>query len=138
MIITLLSVFAIIAGFVMIKFDTTEDLGIGTVICGVIVLIVCGLLIGSAHIGVNINIKKNNVQYESLCKRLEIVNSEYEDVSKSDVIKDIAEWNEKVVSEKYWTYNPWTSWFYSKQITDAMQYIDVQEEEPCKWAEGEE
>ena len=128
MIITLLSVFVIIAGFVMIKFDTTEDLGTVTVIIGVIMLIACGLFIGEAHIGVNIEIKKNNVQYESLCKRLEIVNSEYEDVSKSDVIKDIAEWNKKVVSKKYWTYNPWTSWFCSKRIADAMQYIDVQEE----------
>ena len=41
----------------------------------------------------------NNIEYESLCNRLEIINSDYEDMSKSDVIKDVSEWN-KMVLEK--------------------------------------
>ena len=64
-----------------------------------IFLICCIFVIISAHVGENKNIEMNNIEYESLCQRLEIVNSEYEDMSKSDVIKDVSEWN-KMVLEK--------------------------------------
>ena len=57
--------------------------------------------------------------------KLEIT-SEYEDVSKSDVIKDIAEWNKNVYSEKHWAYNPWTSWFYFKRVADDMKMIEME------------
>ena len=49
---------------------------------------------------------------------------EYEDVSKSDVIKDISEWNKKVYGYKHWAYNPWTNWFYSKRVADDMKMIE--------------
>ena len=77
-----------------------------------------------AHVGVDAQIEENRIEYESLCQRYEIVTSEYEDVSKSDVIKDIAEWNKKVYSYKHWAYNPWTNWFYSKEIADHLQMIE--------------
>ena len=50
---------------------------------------------------------------------------EYEDVSKSDVIKDISEWNKKVYSCKHWANNPWTSWFYSKRVADSLEMIEM-------------
>ena len=56
---------------------------------GFICLIGCIIGIICAHVGENKNIEINNIEYESLCNRLEIVNSDYEDVSKSDVIKDV-------------------------------------------------
>ena len=77
-----------------------------------------------AHVGVDATIEENRIEYEALCERQEIVESKYEDVSKSDVIKDIAEWNKKVYSQKHWTYNPWTSWFYSKRVADDMKMIE--------------
>ena len=54
-----------------------------------------------AHIGIDVTIEENRIEYESLCERQEIVESEYEDVSKSDVIKDIAEWNKKAYTYKH-------------------------------------
>ena len=91
---------------------------------GFICLICCIVGIICAHVGENKNIEMNNIEYESLCQRLEIVNSEYEDMSKSDVIKDVSEWNKMVLEKKYWSKNPWTSWFFSQKVVDELKYID--------------
>lgn len=77
------------------------------------------------HIGVNAKIEQNNIEYNSLCERYEIVTSDYEDVSKSDVIKDIAEWNKKAYGYKHWAYNPWTNWFHSKRLADSLNMIET-------------
>lgn len=77
-----------------------------------------------AHVGVDAQIEENRIEYNALCQRYEIITSEYEDVSKSDVIKDIAEWNKKVYSTKHWAYNPWTNWFYSKRVADDLKMIE--------------
>ncbi len=97
-----------------------------------LLLFVGGGIIGSAmlciiiiaHIGVDAQIEENRIEYNALCQRYEIITSEYEDVSKSDVIKDIAEWNKKVYSTKHWAYNPWTNWFYSKRVADDLKMIE--------------
>ncbi len=91
---------------------------------GGIVAFILILIIISAHVGVDATITKNQIEYESLCERQELISSEYEDVSKSDVIKDIAEWNKEVYYYKHWAYNPWTSWFYSRKIADNMEMIE--------------
>ena len=100
-------------------------------------LFVCGGLIGFtmlcviiiAHIGVDAQIEENRIEYEALCERQEIANSDYEDVSKSDVVKDIAEWNKMVYSSKHWAYNPWTSWFYAKRVVDELEMIERRQNE---------
>jgi len=81
-----------------------------------------------AHVGVDAQIEENRIEYNALCQRYEIITSEYEDVSKSDVIKDIAEWNKIVYSTKHWAYNPWTNWFYSKRVADDLKMIERSEE----------
>lgn len=93
-------------------------------IFGSIFLASCIVVIICMHVAVNKNIEINRIEYEGLCHRLEIVNSDYEDVSKSDVIKDISEWNKAVLYKKYWAKNPWTSWFYSQKMVDELKYID--------------
>ena len=93
---------------------------------GFIFLICCIIGILCAHVGENKNIEMNNIEYESLCQRLEIINSEYEDMSKSDVIKDVSEWNKMVLEKKYWSKNPWTSWFFSQKVVDELKYIDYE------------
>ena len=72
-------------------------------------------------------IERNRMKYESLQRRIEVVNSEYEDASRSDLIKDINEWNEKVYDKKYWAESLWTNWFYNKNIVDELEYIDFEE-----------
>lgn len=90
----------------------------------IIVVIICIFLIITAQATANRDIKTNEIKYQTLLKRLEVISSEYEDISKVEVIKDVGEWNEKVASIKYWTYNPWTSWFNSKKLADSLEYIE--------------
>lgn len=77
-----------------------------------------------AHIGVDVDIERNRIEYEALCQRLEIADSDYEDVSKSDVVKDVANWNKNVYSYKYWSRNPWTNWFYSTRVADELELVE--------------
>lgn len=91
-------------------------------------LIISIVIIIASHVCADNVIKKNQINYEGLCKRYEIVKSEYEDVSKSDVIGDITAWNMEVYNTKYWTENPWTNWFNPKKIADNLYYIPLDEE----------
>ena len=129
MILTIIAILMIPVGVWMICKDKYEGIvyGIGLLltVCGGMLAFVMAVCIIIAHVGVDARIEENRIEYESLCQRYEIVTSEYEDVSKSDVIKDIAEWNKKVYSTKHWAYNPWTNWFYSKRIADDMKMIEV-------------
>lgn len=104
-----------------------DTAGITLSTVGFIILLMMILMIFAAHICVGARIERNKIKYDSLCERYEIVTSEYEDVSKSDVIKDIAEWNMEVHDYKYWAYNPWTNWFYSRRVADEMKMIEVTE-----------
>ena len=106
--------------------DIEYDIPVVLSVVGFICLICCIIGILCGHVGENKNIEMNNVEYESLCQRLEIVNSEYEDMSKSDVIKDVSEWNKMVLEKKYWSKNPWTSWFFSQKVVDELKYIDYE------------
>ena len=128
MILTIIIVIVAVIGIVMLnksEYDgITYGLGLLFTVTGGIMAFIAVACIVCAHIGVDAQIEKNRIEYESLCERNEIVVSEYEDVSKSDVIKDIAEWNKKVYSYKHWAYNPWTNWFYSKRVVDQMKMIE--------------
>lgn len=134
MIFTLGSIALIILAFIFYRISrhcyyNVEDFFDGaSFLCGLVGgagILVCVLAITLAHVGVNCRIEENQIAYENLCDRLEVINSDYEDVSKSDVIKDIGEWNSKVHSTKYWSENPWTSWFHSQREADALQYIEI-------------
>lgn len=105
-----------------IEYDIPVVLSVVWFIC----LICCVIGIICAHVGENKNIEMNNIEYESLCQRLEIINSDYEDMSKSDVIKDVSEWNKMVLEKKYWAKNQWTSWFFSQKVVDNLKYIDYE------------
>ena len=104
--------------------DIEDDIPVVLSVAWFICLICCIIGIICAHVGENKNIEMNNIEYESLCNRLEIINSDYEDMSKSDVIKDVSEWNKMVLEKKYWAKNPWTSWFFSQKVVDELKYID--------------
>ena len=129
MILTIIAILMIPVGVWMVRKDKYEGvvygIGLSFTVGGGMLAFVMAVCIIIAHVGVDARIEENRIEYESLCQRYEIVTSEYEDVSKSDVIKDIAEWNKKVYSTKHWGYNPWTSWFYSKRVADELKMIEV-------------
>lgn len=129
MILTIITVVAIAVGVTLLRKDEYEEgvvfgLGLLFTVGGGLIAFIMAICIICAHVGVDATIEENRIEYEALCERQEIINSEYEDVSKSDVIKDIAEWNKKVYSQKHWAYNPWTSWFCSKRVADDMKMIE--------------
>lgn len=128
MILTIITVIASVVGVILLRKNEYEEgvlfgLGLLFTIGGGLIAFIMAICIICAHVGVDAQIEENRIEYESLCERYEIVTSEYEDVSKSDVIKDIAEWNKDVYSYKHWAYNPWTCWFYSKRAADDMKMI---------------
>ncbi len=129
MIITIICVLMIIIGLIVIKFDkygTLDMLELLMIVFGVVGLLVCVVIISTQHACAGKIIYSNQIYYDGLCKRLEIVQSDYEDVSKSQVIKDVSEWNMDVYNTKYWTENPWTNWFNPKDIADNMDYIPLE------------
>ena len=131
MILTIIIMIAIAVGVALLRkaeYDEGVLFGLGLLftVGGGPMAFIMAICIICAHVGVDAVVEENRIEYESLCQRYEIVTSEYEDVSKSDVIKDIAEWNKNVYSEKHWAYNPWTSWFYSKRVADDMKMIEME------------
>lgn len=131
MILTFIFVMLIILGFIIVKCDIGEDpevFGWAISIFGSLALTISLILIIEVHATANMNIQKNKIKYEGLCRRYEIIKSEYEDVSKSDVIRDITEWNVSVYHTKYWSESPWTNWFNPKKIADNLHYIPLDQE----------
>ena len=126
-IITLLGM--IFLGIISIKLtekyynDFLEFFGGVNTVLGSICLIISIIIIIVSHITAPKIIQENKLEYDGLCKRYEIIKSEYEDVSKSDVIADITAWNMEVYNTKYWTDNLWTNWFNPKEIADNLNYI---------------
>ena len=129
MITTILAVAITIIGIIILcisrgDYWVADVIGLILTAGGAIVTVVAVLLIIDAHVGVEATIEENRITYESLCERNEVISSDYEDVSRSEVIKDVAEWNKAVYVYKYWAYNPWTNWFHSKRIADELQMIE--------------
>lgn len=126
MIIFILLVLALIGCIFLAKYDDVSGILLG-ILCVIFIMVSICIIIVS-HALIPKTIRENTIKYESLCKRLEIINSDYEDVSKSNVIADIAEWNSFVYNTKYWTYSPWTNWYNPKEIADNLEYISMEQE----------
>ena len=137
MILTIIFICMILLGFVFMniqsnKFEGLDVFGILFIAFGSTFLIISVIIIIASHAYADNVTKKNKIEYEGLCKRYEIIKSEYEDVSKSDVISDITAWNMEVYNTKYWSENPWTNWFNPKKIADNLYYIPLDEESEDK------
>ena len=116
-----------------LKFYCERD-SLGEVI-GFIGIFIMGLLLIAFtftiicnHAFVDAKIAENNAKYESLCYRLEITQSNFEDFSKTDVMEDVLEWNIDVARYKKLYTNKWVSCFYSKEMVEALQFVDLHNE----------
>ena len=117
-------------GNVINDYDLSSLVGcIGFVLSvfGALISIIMLAIIFIAHVTSGHDIQTKRIEYDGLTKRLEIVNSEFEDVSKSDVIKDITEWNKDIYSAKYWSESKWTNWFWDKEYVDSLDYIEMED-----------
>lgn len=113
-------------------FDWKEDLtfGVGVFgnIIGCLASIAFLIIIIYAHVNVDKKIHDADMQYKSLVKQVECIDSDYEDVSKATVIENVYEWNKDVYDAKYWSENKWTNWFYDKDYVDSLKYIEMEDE----------
>lgn len=104
-----------------------EYIGSACVVIGFIFVIICLTIIIIAHCGIDQQIYQKQLEHESIVKQLECIDSDYEDVSKADVIQKVYDWNGYVHNTKYWSGNPWTNWFNSKRLADSLKYIELEE-----------
>ena len=128
MITMILLVVLFIIGFIIARRYEYEDVGFFGAMMSFFsgaAIVACLIMIIGVHVGVEHKMAKDLMQYEGLCRRLEAIQSEYEDVSKSEVIKDVTEWNIEIYNSKYWANSPWTNWFYSRKRVEALQYIPL-------------
>lgn len=128
MIITIIFAIMLVLGIIIDQKCSYELDVLGGILAlfGSIILSILLCVIIITHATAYKTIQQNKIDYDGLCKRYEIVKSEYEDVSKSDVIADITAWNIEVYNTKYWTENPWTNWFNPKSIADNLDYIPLE------------
>lgn len=94
---------------------------------GGVVLFVMILAIIISHAAVDKRISKMQMKHDYIIQEIKAVNNEWEDMSVVSVIQEVSEWNQGVLSDKYWAKNPWTNWFYSQKYVDALEYIDLRE-----------
>lgn len=134
MIITLIFMALLFVGIVMIVVyvnsslfdDWFAILGVIFTSLGVFGALICSISILAVHIMGDKLIHTNQMGYESLVAQVNAVNSDYEDVSKTEVISRVTEWNKSVYNSKYYSESKLTNWFYSKEVVDALEYIDME------------
>lgn len=132
MIWTLIIVALIIIGIVILLLDDMCNdllfgLGATSFVVGVFICFIIGAIAIINHTAVDKSIYEAEMQYESLTKQLQTIDSEYEDVSKAEVIQKVYDWNTKVYKSKYWTESPWTNWLCSEKYSDSLKYIEMEE-----------
>lgn len=118
--------------FVFISCKKSYEIYIDIICSLLIILSITGLVICIPTIAIEQcdtekKIHSKQIEYESLTKQCQIISSEYEDISKVNVIQNVYEWNKEVYDAKYWAYNPWTNWFWNQGVVDSLKYIDLED-----------
>lgn len=132
MLLTLIFAACLVIGILFVVFRNSYRISIfitqvSFVSIGFFGLLCVGMVILCSHVGVNNQITHNRIEYEAIVAEIQAVNTDNEDVSKLQVIKDVKEWNQDVQNSKYLASNPWTNWFYSQKVVNAMEYIEIPE-----------
>lgn len=86
------------------------------------------VMIVTNHYAIDKTIAVNQMEHDSIVKEIEALERDTDEkVSRVTVIKDVQEWNSAIYSQKYWSESPWTNWFYSKEVVDSLEYIEMEE-----------
>ena len=131
----LVIIFAIImiVGLVLLWLDErssygSDALGYGgaaAFFIGLLPLAISVVIIIISHACPDRQIASNSIKRDGIMKKVEILKSDYEDISKTSVIEEVIDWNRMVTHEKYGIEDPWLSWFHSKKVVDQLEYIDI-------------
>ena len=97
-----------------------------SVISGVIFAIAM-IMLAINRMGIDYEVYSVRTRHDALVREYEMLNSDCEDISKIEVIDKITKWNQSVMWERYWAENPWTNWFHPKKVTEAYEYIELDE-----------
>lgn len=124
-----------IVGLILYAYDVfsynlgESILGISVIslIIGFMGTIIFVIIIIYANVAADKDIHDSQLEYESIVKQVECINTEYEDVSKTTVIQNVYDWNKEVYNAKYWSENPWTNWFWNKKYVDSLKYIELED-----------
>lgn len=86
------------------------------------------VMIVTNHYTIDKTIAEYQMKHDSIVKEVEALEQDTDEkVSRVTVIKDVQEWNGTVYSQKYWSESPWTNWFYSKEVVDSLEYVEMEE-----------
>lgn len=109
------------------KEDITLSIGAVALVIGIIIAVLCSLcmIINNSFADRNIYISK--LEREAIVKQLELIDTEYEDISKTEVIEKVKDWNIDVYKEKCRINNPWFNWLFSKKYADSLEYIELED-----------
>ena len=134
MILTYITMGVIIVGIVLLVLVDTSDkpllfvLGPSSLTAGVIMGVIIGLVAIANHTTVDSRIYAKQMEYESITRQLQVIDSEYENISKAEIIQKVYDWNTAVYRSKYWAKSPWTNWLCSKKYSDSLEYIEMEKE----------
>lgn len=109
------------------KEDITLGIGAVALVIGIGIATLCSIMIIINHSFADRNIYISKLEREAVVKQLELINTEYEDISKTEVIEKVKDWNIDVYREKCRINNPWTSWLFSKKYADSLEYIELED-----------
>ena len=139
MILTLISISLFLIGIILFiigyntsRYDLYLDVwGLICMLFGGLSALICILIIIQSHIDTKPRIQEIEYKQNCLIKQNNAL-KEYGEkeldknaiIYYNQIILNIAEWNGEVAKEKYWAYNPWTSWFYDKKVVDTMILIE--------------
>ena len=132
MIIILILVIMLLIAFVLIACKKSAEIYIDIICAVLIILSITGLVYCIPNIAIEQcdtekKIHSKQIEYESLIKQCQIISSEYEDVSKANIIQNVYDWNKSVYTEKYWSDSLWTNWFYNQKVVDSLEYINLED-----------
>lgn len=90
-----------------------------------LVVFISVIIFVCVHIGTEPKIMKNEIRYNALLNEVKIADAGNDDAAKILAIQNVSEWNQKVKEDKYWTYNPWTSWYHNEKVVDVEKVIKL-------------
>lgn len=104
-------------------FEWLGILSVVTLVCSIIVFIVCiGMIIG-INVTADIDYQNKLHERDMLVYRIEHME---EDITGNEMLyNDIVEFNNELRTTKKWANSPWTNWFNNQKIA-SMDYIELE------------
>ena len=135
MIITLILIGMVITGIILLNVSDSEKfelswkaeemiifISIVLITIGIILLAIFGAMAGANAVSYDLDYQ--NVLHEKEMLEYRIEHMEDNITGNEMLYNDIVEFNNELRREKKWANNPWTNWFYNKNIA-SLDYIEL-------------